>query len=98
VPTSSKVFNSHTICEYLNRLFRMHIERIADTKLPIFIIANRPHSTRLSQEKRVELAACDLRDELTIEVCFVFLLRIERLLLNFNSTSVFIEDFTVLRI
>lgn len=98
VPTRADIFDLHSICEHLNRFLSMHVNGIADSQLPVLVVANGPDSTCLCQKEGVEFTTGDFLNPFTIEVRLGILDWFAVCVLNLDSTGVPVKDFSVLRV
>ena len=93
MPASADLLDLQAISKNFNRLLRMNIHRISDSKLTILIEAHRVKFASLCQKKSMEFSCSDLLESFSIKVGFVIFSRF-----NPSSSLIAIKDLTVLTV
>ena len=93
MPASTNLLDLQTISKNFNRLLRMNIHRISDSKLTILIKAHRVKFASLCQKKSMEFSCGDLLESFSIKVGFVIFCGF-----NPSSSLIAIKDLTVLTV
>ena len=98
VPSSSNIFYLKSIGEHLDWLFCMHIHRVANAQLTIFVKAYCENPALLCQKNTVKFPTRRLLYLLSVKVRLCRLNTSVRNLLNFYCSWVPVEDLSVLRV
>ena len=93
MPASTNLLDLQAISKNFNRLLRMNIHRISDSKLTILIEAHRVKFASLRQKKSMEFSCSDLLESFSIKVGFVIFSGF-----NPSSSLIAIKDLTVLTV